>query len=46
MLFKTPNARRLRVQLLDIEPVIWRQLVVPIDWDLGRLHLVLQAAFN
>ena len=46
MLFKTPNARQLYVQLLDIEPVIWRRLVAPIDWDLGRLHLVLQAAFN
>ncbi len=30
MLFKTPNARQLRVQLLDIEPMIWRRLVVPI----------------
>ena len=46
MLFKTSNARQLYVQLLDIEPVIWRRLVAPIDWNLGRLHLVLQAAFN
>ena len=46
MTFETPNARQLRMQLLDIEPVICRRLVVPISWDLGQLHLVLQAAFN
>lgn len=40
------NAVRLYVALEDIHPPIWRSLLVPADWTLDRLHLVLQAAFS
>jgi Plasmid pRiA4b ORF-3-like protein len=41
-----PTAVQLRVTLLDIEPAIWRQLVVPWWLHLGQLHRVVQAAFG
>jgi Plasmid pRiA4b ORF-3-like protein len=41
MLFKDPTAVQLRVALVDIEPVIWRRLVVPWTFDLGQLHQVI-----
>ena len=37
---------RVRITLLDIEPAIWRQLLVPSDIRLGRLHSVIQAAMG
>lgn len=40
------NALQLRVTLQEIEPLVWRRLVVPASWHLGQLHLVIQAAFN
>ena len=40
------NAVQLRVTLAEIEPLVWRRLVVPGTWHLGQLHLVIQAAFN
>jgi len=40
------NAIRVRVTLDDIEPPIWRQLIVPVTWHLGQLHLCIQAAFS
>lgn len=40
------NAAQLRVTLLDIEPAIWRQIVVPWRFHLGQLHRVIQAAFG
>jgi hypothetical protein len=40
------NAIQLRVTLAEIEPQVWRRLVVPGTWHLGQLHLVIQAAFN
>lgn len=43
--FRSPNAVQLLVVLDRIEPVIWRRLVVPWTWDLGQLHLTIQAAF-
>src|SRR5919199_1009286 len=46
MQFKDPNAVELRVALLDIEPTIWRRLVVPWTFHLGQLHHVIQAAFG
>ena len=46
MLFKEPNAVQLRVTLAEIEPPIWRRLVVPWTYHLGQLHLVIQAAFG
>ena len=46
MLFKEPNAARLVVTIGDIEPPIWRRLVIPWVWNLGQLHHVIQAAFG
>jgi hypothetical protein len=45
-MFKEPNALQIRVALADIEPAIWRRLIVPWTWHLGQLHLGIQAAFN
>lgn len=44
--FREPNAVQLHVALDDIEPAVWRRLVVPWAWNLGQLHLVIQAAFS
>ncbi len=46
MPYRELNAVQLRVTIADIEPPIWRLLVVPLTWDLGKLHLVIQASFN
>jgi hypothetical protein len=46
MLYKEPNALRVRVTLSEIEPAVWRELVVPWTWHLGQLHLTIQAAFG
>ena len=46
MLYQEPNALQIRVTLAEIEPAIWRRLVVPWTWHLGQLHLCIQAAFN
>lgn len=45
-MFDPPNAIQLRISLFEIEPEVWRRLIVPIDWTLRELHLVLQAAFG
>lgn len=34
------------MQIADIEPAVWRSLVLPLSFDLRRLHLAIQAAFN
>jgi hypothetical protein len=39
MLYKEPNALQIRVTLSEIEPAVWRRLVVPWTWHLGQLHL-------
>jgi hypothetical protein len=44
--FAAPNAVQVHVSLDDIKPAIWRRLVVPLDFTLRDLHLVLQAAFG
>ena len=44
--WREPNAVRVRVTLLSIDPPIWRRLVLPIGWNLYQLHLGIQAAFN
>lgn len=46
MAFKEPTALQIRVTLADIEPAIWRRLVVPWSFHLGQLHHVIQAAFG
>jgi hypothetical protein len=46
MPYDPPNALQIRVALADIEPPVWRRLIVPIGWRLDQLHLAIQAAFN
>ena len=45
-MLQQPNAVQIRIALADIEPEIWRRLVLPSDWNLQQLHLSIQAAFN
>jgi hypothetical protein len=40
------SALRLRVTLLDVEPLVWRELLVPADFTFAQLHSVLQAAMG
>jgi hypothetical protein len=40
------QALRLRVELLDVAPMVWRTVLVSVDITLFRLHDVLQAAFG
>jgi hypothetical protein len=44
--FKVPTAVQMRVTLQEIEPPVWRRLVVPRTFHLGELHHVIQAAFG
>jgi hypothetical protein len=46
MLYSPPNALQIRVAIAEIEPAIWRRLVIPRSWRLDQLHLGIQAAFN
>jgi Plasmid pRiA4b ORF-3-like protein len=46
MRFQEPNALQIRVALAEIEPAIWRRLIVPRSFHLGQLHRVIQAAFS
>ena len=46
MRYSEPNALQIRVALAEIDPPVWRRLVVPLSWHLGELHLAIQAAFN
>lgn len=45
-MFGPPNAVQLRISIDEIEPAVWRRLVVPSEWSLEQLHLSIQAAFN
>ncbi len=45
-MFEPFNAIQIRVSIDDIEPPVWRRLIVPIHWNLEQLHLTIQAAFN
>jgi len=45
-MFEPPNAVQIRIALDEIEPEVWRRLVVPPRWNLEQLHLAIQAAFN
>jgi hypothetical protein len=45
-MFKAINAVQIHVSLDEIEPLIWRRLVLPSHWTLEQLHLAIQAAFN
>jgi hypothetical protein len=46
MPYKELNALQIRVTMSEIEPAVWRRLIVPWTWHLGQLHLAIQAAFN
>ena len=37
---------QLRVTLIDVEPTVWRRLLVPQDLTLPRLHAILQAVMG
>jgi len=39
-------AYRIKVSLLDVKPPVWRRVVVPGSWHLGKVHDVVQAAFG
>ncbi|KRA96798.1 hypothetical protein ASD83_17155 [Devosia sp. Root685] len=41
-----PKALQVTISLDDVKPRVWRRLLVPLDWDLEKLHLAIQAAFN
>ncbi|TCU06322.1 plasmid pRiA4b ORF-3 family protein [Rhizobium sullae] len=45
-MFEAVNAGEVRVSLDEIEPEVWRRLVLPSRWNLEQLHLAIQAAFN
>jgi Plasmid pRiA4b ORF-3-like protein len=45
-MFELLNAAQIQVSLDEIEPQVWRRLVVPLNWNLEQLHLSIQAAFN
>jgi len=45
-MFEPINAVQIRVSLDEIEPLVWRRLVLPSVWTLDKLHLAIQAAFN
>ena len=45
-MFKAANAVQIRVSIDEIEPDVWRRLVLPVYWNLEQLHLGIQAVFN
>ncbi|RUM96333.1 plasmid pRiA4b ORF-3 family protein [Pseudaminobacter arsenicus] len=45
-MFKAINAVQIHASLDEIEPEVWRRLVLPANWNLEQLHLAIQAAFN
>lgn len=46
VMFRPINAVQIHVSLWEIEPAVWRRLVVPSSWTLTQLHRVIQAAFG
>ena len=44
--FGPRSAFQLRIHLRDIEPQIWRRVMVPGSLTLAKLHLVIQGAFD
>jgi hypothetical protein len=45
-MFKAANAVQIRVSIDELDPEVWRQLVLPVHWNLEHLHLSIQAAFK
>ena len=46
MAWEEPNAVQIHVALADIEPLVWRRLVVPLHTTLAQVHHILQAAMG
>jgi len=46
MIDRDKLAIQARISIQDIEPPIWRRLLLPFDLNLAQLHEVLQAAFG
>jgi hypothetical protein len=44
--YKSPNAVQVHVSLNDVNPSVWRQLIVPSSHSLRQLHLIIQSAFG
>lgn len=44
--YAPPNAIQLHASLDDINPLIWRRLLVPLHVNLRELHLILQVTFG
>lgn len=40
-----PSLLQLRIELLDIQPLIWRRLQIPDDYTFWDLHVAIQSAF-
>jgi hypothetical protein len=38
-MFKPANAVQVRVSIDEIQPDVWRRLVLPVHWNLEHLHL-------
>jgi len=36
----------LRIELLDVKPLVWRRFVVPADIQLPKLHKIIQAVMG
>ena len=45
-MFEAMNAVKIHISLDEIEPEVWRRLLLPSSWNLEQLHLAVQAAFN
>jgi len=43
--FDEPLVMQVKITLQDIEPPIWRRILLPLDLNLTQLHAVIQAAF-
>jgi hypothetical protein len=42
----TGSILQVKMRLLDISPMIWRRVLVPVSWTLQELHGVIQAAMG
>jgi hypothetical protein len=45
-MFNGAKTLQMRVSIDEIEPGVWRRLVLPVHWNLEHLHLGIQAAFK
>jgi len=45
-MFETPTIAQLKITVQEIDPPIWRRLLVPRKTTLGELHHMIQAAFG